>query len=293
MDRAIRNDHLQDIQEYYRATRDHYRWMWSPDHLHFGYWEKPEYLNGHWHAGVRTNAQAVRRMSEKLSGWARMMGDGRWCCLDAGCGVGGTIQLIGAQYPRSYGYGLTVSPDQAREGSERLMMKHRSRSWKIIQGDYDNPPFRSSTFDRIWFLESFCYAIDPAATLKTMWDLLRPGGVLTIVDGFRGDGFDGPADEQLFQDWAHGWAVRDLARPDDLASVLQGLEAKHIDFEDITEHVLPSSEFLYRRARRARWWLRWGWGSPWQKANIRSALLQREVFEKRLMRYGVLWAIKP
>lgn len=283
VDRVTRNDHLQDIQEYYRATRAHYRWIWSPEHLHFGYWEP----------GVHTNAQALRCMSEKLYGWTRMLGDGRWCCLDAGCGVGGTIQLVGAQYARSYGYGLTISPEQAKEGNERLTAAGRSRSWRILQGDYDDPPFQSTTFDRIWFLESFCYAVDHAATLQTMWDLLRPGGVLAIVDGFRGDGFVLPADEELFQDWAHGWAVRDLARPDDLQSVLLQLGAEHVGWEDITEHVLPSSEILYRRARRARWWLRWGWGSPWQKANIRSALLQREVFAKQLMRYGVLWARKP
>lgn len=283
VDRSIRNGHLEDIQEYYRATRRHYRWMWSPDHLHFGYWEKD----------VRTNAQALRRMSEKLLGWTRMAGDGHWVCLDAGCGVGGTIRTVAPYVPRAHGYGLTISLEQAWEGNERLRASGRSGWWRILLGDYDDPPFRPDTFDRIWFMESFCYAVDPAATLKTMWDLLRPGGVLTIVDGFRGEGFCLPADEELFQDWAHGWAVRDLARPDDLQSVLLQLGAEHVGWKDITEHVLPSSDILYRRARRARWWLRWGWGSPWQKANIRSALLQREVFAKQLMRYGVLWARKP
>lgn len=283
-DPIIRAHHQEDIQAYYRETRAHYRWMWSPDHLHYGYWE----------TGIETNEAALKNMVTHLFSWANLSSLLLGICLDAGCGVGGTIRQIDAEATAAnkflHGYGLTLSREQAEEG-RKLM--GGNINWMILQGDYEDPPFRPQVFDRIWFLESFCYALDPVATLKTMWGLLRPGGVLTIVDGFRGDGFLGPADEALFQDWAQGWAVRDLARPADLEASLLRLGAQHVRWRDITKHVLPSSEILYRRARRARWWLRWGWGTEWQKANIRSASLQREVFAKQLMRYGVLTADKP
>jgi len=72
--------------------------------------------------------------------------------------------------------------------------RHYPTAFVSVQADFDALPFAAAQFDLAVFNGSLHYAADIAATLERAHQVLRPGGVLVVMDSpmFRADG-DGSA----------------------------------------------------------------------------------------------------
>ena len=94
--------------------------------------------------------------------------------LDAGCGTGGFLAVLGSRRPDLEAVGLEWNESAARRASE----KSGSR---VVHGSVNLAPFRSGSFDAIISADVLCHeAVQPGEALAEFLRLLRPGGVVVI-----------------------------------------------------------------------------------------------------------------
>ena len=108
--------------------------------------------------------------------------------LDAGCGVAGPAVWF-ARHKKVTIEGITISPPQVQLAQKKIEGAGMSDRIKVQVGDYHRLEeiFPANTFDRIYFLESFCYAQPCRQVLASAWKALKPGGCIYIKDYVKKD----------------------------------------------------------------------------------------------------------
>jgi len=114
--------------------------------------------------------------------------------LDVGCGTGMFASKVRAALPRVEVCGVDLVPEMLRKGQPR---------WRLdpghvfpVRGDSERLPFGSQTFDIVTCANSFHHYPHQERAIAEMRRVLRFGGRLMIIDGYR----DGP--------W--GWFIYDV-----------------------------------------------------------------------------------
>ncbi|MFI5455294.1 MAG: class I SAM-dependent methyltransferase [Isosphaerales bacterium] len=114
--------------------------------------------------------------------------------LDVGCGTGMFASKVRAALPRVEVCGVDLVPEMLRKGQPR---------WRLdpghvfpVRGDSERLPFGSQTFDIVTCANSFHHYPHQERAVAEMRRVLRSGGRLMIIDGYR----DGP--------W--GWFIYDV-----------------------------------------------------------------------------------
>jgi SAM-dependent methyltransferase len=92
--------------------------------------------------------------------------------LDAGCGMGRWLHFARREGARVVGLDLSPAIDVAarREGA----------GVDLVQGDLRHPPFPPGAFDLVYSLGVVHHVEDPAAAVRVLADLVRPGGELRL-----------------------------------------------------------------------------------------------------------------
>ncbi len=102
--------------------------------------------------------------------------------LDAGAGTGEDAQEMARRVePTGQITGLDLSQimvDEARRRSQSSNLPVR-----FLQGDVQRLQFADQTFDRCYADKTFQHLPDPARALAELLRVLRPGGLLVVVDG--------------------------------------------------------------------------------------------------------------
>jgi SAM-dependent methyltransferase len=129
----------------------------------------------------------IRRIRQAL-------GDRPARILDVGCGTGVFASRLRAALPRVEVYGVDLVSEMLRKGQSRWCL-HREHVLPV-QGDSERLPFASGTFDIVTCANSFHHYPRQERAIAEMGRVLRPGGRLMIIDGYR----DGP--------W--GWFIFDV-----------------------------------------------------------------------------------
>ena len=104
--------------------------------------------------------------------------------LDAGCGVGlQTLTMAEAVGPRSRVTGLDISAEFIAYAEEMVARAGLAERITFRQGDVRRLPFDDGTFDWAWSCNCVGYAafLDPAATLKELARVVRPGGTVALL----------------------------------------------------------------------------------------------------------------
>lgn len=103
--------------------------------------------------------------------------------LDVGCGTGVFLKRVCDLYPSSDVWGL----DSCREMIERGRQASEDAACRInwIQGDSEKLPFTNGRFDIVTCANSFHHYPDQLAAVAEMHRVLRPGGRLLVLDGYR------------------------------------------------------------------------------------------------------------
>lgn len=114
--------------------------------------------------------------------------------LDVGCGTGLFASRIRAAFPAATVWGVDLVAGMLNKGAERW----RALAGQVIpvQGDSERLPFESGAFDFVTCANSFHHYPHQDRAVAEMNRVLKPGGRLILVDGYR----DAP--------W--GWLIYDV-----------------------------------------------------------------------------------
>jgi ubiquinone/menaquinone biosynthesis C-methylase UbiE len=118
----------------------------------------------------------IRRLREAL-------GDRPARILDVGCGTGVFASRLRAVLPRVEVYGVDLVAEMLKKGQSRWRL-HRGHVLPI-QGDSERLPFASGTFDIVTCANSFHHYPRQDRAIAEMGRVLRPGGRLLVIDGYR------------------------------------------------------------------------------------------------------------
>ena len=99
--------------------------------------------------------------------------------LDIGCGTGRLLNRLAAKYPNLQGTGLDFSSEMLRQA--RRSNCHRPRLI-FVQGNAAPLRFVSEQFDAVFNTISFLHYAEPERVLAEIYRVLRPGGMLYLVD---------------------------------------------------------------------------------------------------------------
>ena len=172
------------------TTREYYDLAWSQEQIktsengeiiipagfHWGLFEK----------GTKTWREASVNMNNYVGKHLKLNHDDEMEILDAGCGMGAVCLHLADIFPNVSFTGLTLAPNElvlARELSKRLKLDNV----KFFKKNYLNTEFSDNYFDGIFALESLSYAKYKNLFIDEMYRILKPGGKLIIIDGFRKD----------------------------------------------------------------------------------------------------------
>lgn len=103
--------------------------------------------------------------------------------LDVGCGTGVFAVRILQTFPKARIWGMDLVAGMLAKGRERWR-RHRAHVWPV-QGDSEHLPFATGGFDVVTCANSFHHYPNQGEALAEMHRVLRPGGRLMLIDGYR------------------------------------------------------------------------------------------------------------
>jgi len=127
---------------------------------------------------------AMRVCREEILRWQQRRGGGPYDLLDVGCATGRfLLSLLDSSDARQL-VGLDYSAEMIRRFGEKIAALG-DRRLRAVHGDAERLPFDAACFDVVTCCNSFHHYPHQAAVLREFHRVLRRGGVLVLVDGFR------------------------------------------------------------------------------------------------------------
>ena len=137
--------------------------------------------------------------------------------IEPGFGHGYNLGVLAPRLPGTQFVGVDIT--QRHVTHVQAMLQERGiRNVQAHQGDFHALPWADASFDQAYSIEAFCYARDHASALAEVARVLRPGGTLTLYDGYLTRPLEAmQADEALAARLvAKGMAMDNLPVADDL-----------------------------------------------------------------------------
>ena len=78
--------------------------------------------------------------------------------------------------------GVDQSPEMLEEGRRRVALAAATRKVRLQEGDARSLPFADGQFDALTFTYLLRYVEDPAATLRELARVVRPGGTIAALE---------------------------------------------------------------------------------------------------------------
>ena len=103
--------------------------------------------------------------------------------LDIGCGTGQFPEVLFHEVPGARVWGLDLVRGMLEGGNGRW--NHYTDRIQPVQGDSERLPFADGSFDILTCANSFHHYPNQAVAVREMCRVLRPGGALMLLDGYR------------------------------------------------------------------------------------------------------------
>ncbi len=217
--------------------------------------------------------------------------------LDAGCSVGGASLWLAEHTDTRY-IGITISDEQIRYAHRFLQQRDLAKRVLFLQRNYFDTGFDDKQFDKIFAIESFCYASpNPLPLYQEMYRILKPEGILVIQDGVYLRKPSTDRERVLDQNYCKGFALTAMCTPAEMKGALQKAGFKDIELRDTTRAIGPSMQDVDRRAnlvRPLRFLLkRVGLVTRAEEDIFLAALHQKEMYDIGLFGHSAFKAKKP
>ena len=128
---------------------------------------------------------SIRACQEGIVRWQQQRGGAEYRLLDVGCGTANLLAVLAADADAVELVGLDYSPEMVQRAEAKLRSFDEADRLRVVHGDAEHLPFESGAFDVLTCCNSFHHYPHQAAVLREFHRVLRPGGVLILIDGFR------------------------------------------------------------------------------------------------------------
>lgn len=128
---------------------------------------------------------SIRACQEEIARWQLTRGGRPYRMLDVGCGTGSLLALMSRDEAAERLVGLDYSREMVRRAASKFLALRRATRLHAVNGDAERLPFPASAFDVLTCCNSFHHYPNPARAMQEFCRVLRPGGMLVLIDGFR------------------------------------------------------------------------------------------------------------
>lgn len=103
--------------------------------------------------------------------------------IELGFGHGYNLGVLAPQFPGTRFVGVDLTPAHVVH-VQTMLHDQGIANVQACQGNFQALPWSDASFDQAYSIEAFCYAQDLPAALAEAARVLRPGGTLTLYDGY-------------------------------------------------------------------------------------------------------------
>lgn len=139
---------------------------------------------------------SIRRCQEEILRWQQQT-PGPYRVLDVGCGTATLLAILSRDPLAERLIGLDYSPSMIRQAAQKRDRLESREKLGLVVGDAERLPFPDTQFDVVTCCNSFHHYPHQSVAISEFRRVLRPGGMLVLIDGFR--------------DNVVGWVVFDVA----------------------------------------------------------------------------------
>jgi ubiquinone/menaquinone biosynthesis C-methylase UbiE len=139
----------------------------------------------------------IRTCQMEIARWQTARGPKPYRLLDVGCGTGSLVSLAGGDQQAELLVGLDYASAMVEQSSRKFSQAENTDRLRAVRADAEHLPFADASFDVVTCCHSFHHYPHQAEVIRGFRRVLRPGGLLVLVDGFR--------------DNVIGWVVFDVA----------------------------------------------------------------------------------
>jgi demethylmenaquinone methyltransferase/2-methoxy-6-polyprenyl-1,4-benzoquinol methylase len=101
--------------------------------------------------------------------------------LDVATGTAGVALMLSDRTEAAV-TGIDITEQMLRHGRDRVALKGKTGRIRLLQGRAECLPFADGTFDALTFTYLMRYVADPAATIKELARVVRPGGYVASLE---------------------------------------------------------------------------------------------------------------
>ncbi len=128
---------------------------------------------------------SIRACQDEIRRWSAPRGGAPFRMLDVGCGTGSLLALVSELPQAELLVGLDYSAEMVARAAEKFAQGAGGDRLQAVHGDSERLPFADESFDVLTCCNSFHHYPHQAAVLREFHRVLRPDGLLVLIDGFR------------------------------------------------------------------------------------------------------------
>lgn len=128
---------------------------------------------------------SIRTCQEAIGEWQEARGRRAFRMLDVGCGTGTLLSIMARDPLAERLVGLDYAEEMVRRAGAKFAGAEQHGKLLAVRGDAERLPFADESFDVVTCCNSFHHYPHQAAAVAGFRRVLRPGGLLVLIDGFR------------------------------------------------------------------------------------------------------------
>ncbi|MBI5864179.1 MAG: class I SAM-dependent methyltransferase [Planctomycetes bacterium] len=128
---------------------------------------------------------AVRICQESILRWQADRADRPFRMLDVGCGTGTLLSLMAREPGAERLFGLDYAKEMTRRAADKFAGSPHAEKLQMLNGDAERLPLCDGAVDIVTCCNSFHHYPHQATAVCEFGRVLRPGGILVLIDAFR------------------------------------------------------------------------------------------------------------